>query len=236
MKKPILTSGLSLVYYRPTGADVRRTCAAIWEESGHVRLVSPFLRSGSAVPLERAMEWFDSVCFAAQTCAQVLQACLAQPEWGIECVCHDAADRTLGLGSLAKPLVTDKALRRELARQCLLQTIQCLLKEDSAFADVRVDVLEPDNTTGDVATLALANGNATRICLLKKVSRTDVIRRGILAMDRMAQPASTWQHTLLVMPGLEIERPMFLGRSVTICSLDCTMLHHALQAQLPTQR
>jgi len=52
----------------------------------------------------------------------------------------------------------------------------------------------------------------------------------------MAQPASTWQHTLLVMPGLEIERPMFLGKSVTICSLDFTMLHHALQAQLPAQR
>lgn len=170
LKKPILTSGLRLVYYRPMGAGLRRTCA------------------------------------------QVFQACLA------------------------KPLVTDKAQRREVARQCLLQTLQCLLKEDSAFADVRVDVLEPDNTTGDVATLAFANGNATRICLLKKVSSTDVIRRGILAMDRMAQPASTWQHTLLVMPGLEIERPMFLGKIVTICSLDFTMLHHALQAQLPAQR
>ncbi len=254
MKKPILTSGLSLIYYRPIGVDVGRTCAAIWEESGQVRLVSPFLRKrsgildpqpfikkfpcagGSVEPFERAMEWFDSVCFGSQSCAQVFQTCQDQPEWGIECVRYDASDRTLGLGGLGKPLVTDKALQREVARQCLLQTVKRLLHEDSALAQVQMDVLEPDSSTGDVATVAFPTGKTMRIGLLKKVSSTDVIRRGILALDRMAQPASTWQHALLVMPGLEIERPMFLSKSVTICSLDFSLLHQALQAQLPAQQ
>lgn len=170
-----------------------------------------------------------------RTCAQVFQACQARVEWEIECVRYDASDRTLGLGGLGQPLGTDKALQREAARQCLLQTIKRLLRDDPAFASVQMNVLEPDSGTGDVATVVFAGGKSTRVCLLKKVSSTDVIRRGILAMDRMAQPTSNWQHALLIMPGLAIARPMFLSKGVTICNLDSSLVHLALQAQLPAR-
>jgi hypothetical protein len=49
-------------------------------------------------------------------------------------------------------------------------------------------------------------------------------------MDRMAKFDATWQHTLLVMPGLDIERPMYLTKSVTICSLEFSLIHTVLTA------
>ncbi len=246
LRKSIRTSGLSLIYYHPRGTETARTCAAIWEESNQVRLVSPFLRkcdgivdpqpfikkfpcAGAAVePFERAMEWLDSTCYAATESAQVQLACNAEWEWGLRCVPYDASDRTLGLGGLGKPLVSDKALLKEVARQCLLQTVKRLLKEDIVFVGGQLEILEPDGATGDVATVYFPHAHVLRICLLKKINSTDVIRRGILAMDRMGTSDSTWQHTLLVMPGLEIERPMFLTGSVTICSLEFSLIHAAL--------
>ena len=174
------------------------------------------------------MEWLDSVCYAANCSAEVLSTCTDAPEWGLRCVQYDASDRTLGMGGLSKPLVSDNALLKEVARQCLLQTVKRLLKEDSSFSGTQIEILDPDNPKGDVATVYFPNGNALRVCLLKKVSSTDVIRRGILAMDRMAKPEATWQHAMLVMPGLEIKQPMYLTRNVTICSLEFSLIHAAL--------
>lgn len=253
MKKSIRTSCLSLIDYRPSGTETGRTCAAIWEEKNQVRLVSPFLRKragildpqpfikkfpcagGAVEPFERAMDWLDSVCYAAKESAQVFLACDAETEWGLRCVPYDASDLTLGLGGLSKPLVSDNALLKEVARQCLLQTVKRLLKESPEFSGSQMEILEPANLASDVATVFFQNGNALRICLLKKVSSTDVIRRGILAMDRMDTPDATWQHTLLVMPGLEIERPMYMTASVTICSLEFSQIHAALTALLAKQ-
>jgi hypothetical protein len=49
-------------------------------------------------------------------------------------------------------------------------------------------------------------------------------------MERMSQSGTDWQHALLVMPGLDIERPIFMGRSVTICSLEFGVVRTALLA------
>ena len=246
MKSSIHTNCLSLIYYQPSGAQTGRTCAAIWEESKQVRLVSPFLRKrqgvldtqpfikkfpcagGAVEPFERAMEWLDSVCYAAKCSAEVLSTCSDAPEWGLRCVPYDTSDRTLGMGGLSKPLVSDSALLTEVARQCLLQSVERLLKEDSSFSGTEIEILDPDNPKGDVATVHFSNGNALRVCLLKNVSSTDVIRRGILAMDRMAKPEATWQHAILVIPGLEIKQPMYLTKNVTICSLEFSLIHAAL--------
>ncbi len=246
VKKSIPTSGLSLIYYRPSGVDIRHTCAAIWTEHAQVRLVSPFLRKRAGIldpqpfikkfpcasanvdAFERAMEWLDSVCYAAKESHQVFLACEAEPQWGLQCVRYDASDLTLGMGGLSKPLVSDKTLRREVARQCLLETVKRIIMEASELVGAQLDIIEPDKTTRDVANLCLPNGVTTRVSLLKKISSTDVIRRGILAMDRMAAPDATWQRALLVMPGLEIEQPLRIFKSVTICSLDLAMLRMAL--------
>jgi hypothetical protein len=176
------------------------------------------------------MEWLDSTCYAAKESAEVMRACNAESDWGLRCVPYDATDLTLGLGGLSKPLVSDNALLKEVARQCLLQSIKRLLKEDVVLSGGQLEILEPDNVSGDVATLYFSNGDALRVSLLKKVTSTDVIRRGILAMDRMAKFDATWQHTLLVMPGLDIERPMYLTKSVTICSLEFSLIHTVLTA------
>ncbi len=191
--------------------------------------IKKFPCAGGAVePFERAMEWLDSTCYAATESSQVLFACNTNSKWGLRCVPYDASDSTLGLGGLGKPLVSDMALLKEVARQCLLQTIRRILKEDATFAGVQLEILEPGSAAGDVATVHFTNGNALRICLQKKVSTTDVIRRGILALDRMLQPGSNWKHTLLVMPGLEIKRPMYLTKNVTICSLEFSLIHSVL--------
>ncbi|MDO8251187.1 MAG: hypothetical protein Q7T78_15910 [Rhodoferax sp.] len=242
------TSGLSLVQFHPAGCDGSQTCAAIWEEHDHVHLASPLLRKRAGIldpqpfikkfpcaigmvdAFERAMEWLDSVCYAAQATAQVRQACEAEPEWGLRCTRYDASDQTLGLGGLGQALLPDEALIEEVARQCLAQTIKRLLKEDPDFKDGQMDVMETGADNGDVATVYLPNGLSIRVCLLKKVSRPEVIQCGIHAMNRMSQTDATWQHALLVMPGLDLETPMVMGKSVTISSLEFGVIRAALLA------
>lgn len=225
-----------------------RICAAIWDEHDHVHLASPLLRRrggildpqpfikkfpcavGMVDAFERSMEWFDSVSYAAQTTGQVRQACEAEPEWGLSCIRYDGSNQTLGMGGLGHDLLPDEALLKEVAKQCLAQTIKRLLKEDPDFKCGQMELVETGTETRDVATVYLSNGLTIRVCLLKRVPRTDVIRRGILALDRMNQPDSKWQHTLLVMPGLDIVHPIFMTNSVTICSLDFGLVHAALLA------
>lgn len=244
------TRGLTLIQYRPPGCIETRTCAAIWEAHERVQLACPLLRKQAGIldpqpfikkfpcapdmleTFERAMEWLDSVCYAAQSSAQIGQACEAEPEWGLGCTRYDATDQTLGLGGLGHAWLPDDALLKEVARQCLTQTITRLLKEDPDIQNAQMDLIEAAGNTRDIATVYSPNGGAMRVSLLKKVPRTDVIRRGILAMDRMNRPEATWQHALLVMPGLELEQPIFLSRSVTICSLEFSLVRAALLARL----
>lgn len=97
-----------------------------------------------------------------------------------------------------------------------------------------MDLTGTQTDADDVATVCLSNGLSIRASLLKKIPGTDVIRRGILALDRMRKPHAKWQHALVVMPGLEIERPTFMTRSVTICRLEFEMVRAALLAQVAT--
>ncbi len=126
----------------------------------------------------------------------------------------------------------DKALRRAVAKRRLLGMVTQLLQEDPEFLGAHMDTQASDGSTGEVAAVVQPDGKALQICLLKHVTSTDVVRRGILAMDRMAHADTKWQHTLLVMPGLDIEQPMFMGKSVTICSLEFAMLRAAMCASL----
>jgi hypothetical protein len=249
------TSGLSLIQYRPAGCEITQTCAAIWDEHNHVHLASPLLRKrdgildpqpfikkfpcavGMVDAFERAMEWLDAVCYAAQATAQVRQACEAEPEWGLCCTPYDASDESLGLGGLSHALLPDEALIEEVARQCLVQSIQRLLKEDPDFESGQMELTETEtgagSENGDVATVHLSSGVTVRVCLLKKVSRPEVIQSGINAMTRMSQAGTNWQHALLVMPGLDVVQPMFMGKSVTISSLEFGVIRTALLALVP---
>lgn len=246
--RPTQTNGLTLIQYCPPGSASSRTCAAIWDVHGHVHLACPLWRKRAGVldpqpfikkfpcagdmvdSFERTMEWLDAVCFSAQSTLQVLQACQAEPEWRLSCTPYDATNQTLGMGGLSKALLPDKALLKEVARQCLAQTINRLIKEDTDFQNVQMEMIEDSTNTRDVATVYVPNDLAIRVCLLKSVPRTDVIRSGIVAMDRMSQPDANWQHALLVMPGLEIESPIRMSKSVTICSLEFEMIRTALLA------
>lgn len=244
--RPSQTSGLTLIQYCPPGSASSRTCAAIWDVHGHVHLACPLWRKRAGVldpqpfikkfpsagdgvdSFERTMEWLDVVCFSARSTLEVMQSCEAEPEWRLSCTPYDATNQTLGLGGLSKAFLPDKALLKEVARQCLAQTIKRLIKEDPDFQNVQMEMIEDDTNTRDVAMVYAPSDLAIRVCLLKKVSRTDVIRSGIVAMDRMSQPDANWQHALLVMPGLAIERPIFMTKNVTICSLEFEMIRAAL--------
>lgn len=145
---------------------------------------------------ERAMEWLDSVCYAAQETSQIHDACEAEPDWGLSCIGCDVSDPTSGMEDLGYALLPDAALTREVARPCLAQTIKSLLKEDPALLNGQMDLIEDGIDTRGVATVYLPGGLTIRVCLLLNIPRTDVIRCGILAQDRMDQPGANWQHTL----------------------------------------
>ncbi len=246
-------SGLSLIQYRPPGSSKVRTCAAVWEDHEHVHLATPLVRKQAGIfdpqpfikkfpfavnmvdAFERAMEWLDAVCYAAKTTTQVRQACEDAPQWGLACTRYDATDQTLGMGGLGHTLLSDDALIREVAKQCLIQTIMMLLKEDPLLHLGHFDVIEDNQDAGYVATVGLPSGVCVRISMLKKVPRTEVIRFGILAMDRMKQPGADWQHALVVMPGLALERPMYLSKGVTISNLEFAMIRASLLALVPQE-
>lgn len=232
------TSGhhLKLVQYLPSRGEPH-VCAAIWREGDHVHLVSPLLRTRRGVrdprsyarqfpeglasidAFEDTMIWLDAACYAAADTREVAEACRQHPECQLRCIQYDGSDATLlGSAGLIRAVERVDPLPELITRDCLLELVKQILKNDATLVDAQIDtVLHAD---GDVATLDIAMDRQVFVTLLMNVAPTDVIRQGLLAHHRMTDRNKGWTQCLLVLPDLDLERPIFMSSRVVITNMN----------------
>lgn len=227
---------LKLVQFLPPGGKAQ-VCAALWREGDYVHLASPLMRTRHGVrdpkayaqqfpdalasidSFEETMTWLDAACYAAADPREVDAACQEHPEWRLRCVRYDGSDANLlGLGSLIRAVETADAFPEILMRDCLLEMIRQILKNDP---DLAMGQIESASQEGDdVATLDLGLDRSVVVTLLTNIASTDVVRQGVLAHHRMRAPNSARTQCLLVLPNLQINQPTVLTPSVVITNME----------------
>lgn len=227
---------LKLIQYLPPGGEPH-VCAAIWREGDHVHLASPLLRTQRGVrdprsyvrqfpdglasinAFEDTMTWLEAACYAATDPREVEAACQQHPEWQLRCIRYDGSDVTLlGLAGLIRAAERIDPLPESIMRDCLLELIKQILANDPVLVDVQIDQAFRDGD--DVASLDLGSDRQVLVTVLRNIAATDLVREGLLAHHRMMDKLSGWTQCLLVLPDLNIERPMFMTSRVAITCMD----------------
>jgi hypothetical protein len=246
---------LKLIQYLPPGG-VPHVCAAIWREGDHVQLASPLLRTRRGVrdprsyvrqfpdglasidAFEDTMTWLEAACYAATDPREVESACQQHPEWQLHCIRYDGGDITLlGLAGLIRAAERIDPLPESVVRDCLLELIKQILRNDPVLAGAQIDKAFRDGD--NVASLDLGSERQVQVTVLRNIAATDLVREGLLAHHRMTDKRSGWTQCLLVLPDLDIERPMFMTSRVAITSMDpehmrASLVHMAKQVANPS--
>ena len=239
---------LHLIHYRPHGCEAQ-ACAAVWEEGGHVRLASPLLRRRDGVldpqPFARqfsdslpcldlfedVMGWLDAACYAATRCAQVVQACHAHPEWDLRCESFDGSDAALvALRSLVRAASEHAALPPALMRECARMAVHRLLREERRLAGGQLEPIQTDDPD-DLGVADLPSGVRVLVSMRHQVRPTQAASLGALAPDRMATLAggeAPADRCLLILPDLDLRRPMLMTPRAAIANLDPIVMREAL--------
>jgi len=230
------THNLMLVQFLPPGGSPQ-VCAALWREGNYVHLASPLMRARHGVrdpksyarqfpdalasidAFEDAMAWLDAACYAAADPREVDAACQRHPEWRLRCAQYDGSDSNLlGLAGLIRAAETTGSFPSTIMRDCLLEMIRQILKNDP---DLAAGQIKSTSQKGDdVATLDLGLDRAVVVTLLTNIASTDVVRQGVLAHHRMTAPNNDRTQSLLVLPNLQINQPMVLTPRVVITNMD----------------
>lgn len=235
---------LKLVQYLPAG-DEPVVCAAIWREGDHVHLTAPLLptRHGVRDPgpymrqfpqglasidaFEDTMTWLDATCYAATDPREVESACEASPDCQLRCIPYDGSDTNLlGLSGLIQAADGLIPLPELAMRECLLEVLKQILKCDPELVEAQIEAVLHERD--DVAMLELGLDRRVLVSLLHGVPSTDVVRQGMLAHHRMINMRAPWMQCLLVLPDVQLERPMLLSHRVTITNMDADLVRASL--------
>jgi hypothetical protein len=239
---------LHLIHYCPHGCAAQ-VCAAVWEERGQVRLASPLLRRRDGVldpqPFARqfsdslpcldlfedVMGWLDAACYAASRCHQVRLACHQHPEWDLRCEPFDSSDAALmSLRSLVRAASEHAALPPALLRECARMAVQRLLREEPRLAGGQFESVHTDDAD-DLGVVEMPVGTRVLVSVRHQVRPTQAVSLGVLAHYRMAamvQGKASADRCLLVLPNLELHRPMTMTPRTAIANLDPLVLRDAL--------
>jgi hypothetical protein len=235
---------MKLVQYLPSGGEPH-VCAAIWREGDHVHLASPLLRTRHGVrdprsylrqfpdalasidAFEDTMTWLDAVCYAAADPHEVETACQEHPEWQLRCIPYDGGDGTLlGLAGLIRAAERVDPLPEPIMRDCLLELIKQILMNVPDLVGAQINSTFHEGN--DVATLELGVDREVLVTVLRNIASTDVVRQGLLAQHRMTEQYKGWGQCLLILPDLDIGRPMFMTSRVAITNFDPDHLRASL--------
>ena len=238
------TRDLMLVQFLPPGGKPK-VCAALWREGDYVHLASPLMRVRHGVrdpmpyarqfpddlvsidAFEEAMAWLDAVCYAAADPREVDAACHQYPEWRLRCARYDASDANLlELAGLIRAAETTGSFPPTLMRDCLLEMIRQILKNDPDLAAGQIESIS--QTGDDVATLDLGLDCAVVVTLLTNIASTDVVPQCVLAHYRMAAMSHAQAQCLLVLPNLQINQPTLPTARVAITNLDTDHIRASL--------
>ena len=239
---------LHLIHYRPRGCEAQ-AFAAVWEEGDEVRLASPLLLRWEGVPdlqpmaglsennltclgqFEDVVAWLDAVIFASTRCLQVSQACREHPEWDLRCEPFDGSDASLAaLRSLVQVASGDSPLPAMLMRECVWMAVDRLVREEPRLASGQLRPIQSGDVD-DLGVVESASGARVLVSVRHGVRPTQAASLGVLAHYRMearAQGDAQADRCLLVLPELELMRPMAMTRRAAIANLEPMVLRDAM--------
>ena len=115
-------------------------------------------------------------------------------------------------------------------RQRLVEMIEHLAAHAPELGVGHVEVTLPAKTTGsdDVGLLRLGTHRMVHLTLLPDADPSVAVVEGLRAHHRATTGHGGWCIELVVMPRLQIERPMMLTSLVTITGLDASVIRQAL--------
>jgi hypothetical protein len=176
---------------------------------------------------EETMTWLDATCYAATDPRQVQAACQQHPEWRLQCVRYDGSDATLlGMGGLVRAAETVKSLPESIMRDCLLELIRQIFKNEPKLVGAQIE--SPFADGNDVVTLDLGLNSVVLVTLHTGIASTDMISQGLAAHHRMSDRDEGWAQCLLVLPEFEVDHPVFLTSRVVVTDLTLDNVRAAL--------
>lgn len=240
------TAKAKWLYYEPTSTRVRRSCAAVWMESGRVRWYSPLLSffddildpqpfillfpcaGGHVEPFERAMEWLDSICCVATSIEEVEEKISRKPEWGLHWLSEQ--EKSKGLPRLRLETATPLAKEFTAAsmRDCVTCSIQRIVTHHPHLQGCRIEKASDKVHVRNIGELELKTGHRILITAIHELHSQDVIRQGILALDHLRGNDDRCQHALLIVPSCTITGVIQLSTKLTICVVDFGVLLQTL--------
>ena len=166
---------------------------------------------------ERAMEWLDSICYAAANTKEVQSACEAQPEWGLSCERYDGGDALLGLGGLTRHPEPLELLPQATMRYGLAEILQRILRADPLFEGAQLG-LDPDAEVF-CAEVVLERPRTVCVTLCAQVQPRDAVWHGVLEHSRLVRGDDPELSALLILPRLQVGRAMRLTPRVVLAGL-----------------
>lgn len=115
-------------------------------------------------------------------------------------------------------------------RKRLVDLIERLATRDPELVVGHIEVAPcaPSAGSDDVGLLRLGTHRTVHLTLLPDADPTLAIVEGLRAHHRATRGHSGWRIELIVMPRLQIERPIMLTSRVAIANLDASVIREAL--------
>lgn len=182
-------------------------------------------------PQQDALGWLDATCFAAKSAEQVSACCREHPEWYLRCEPFDGSDADLAaLHALLLASSAPVALQASLVRECARVAISRILRGEPHFTGAQL-VDCGDDESDDLGIVELHAGAPLLIMQRHGVRSTQAASLGVLTHDRMvsmAQGAGRPDRCLLILPDLELHRPMAMTQRVVIANLSPRVLRDGM--------
>lgn len=235
---------LKIIQFVPPEGGEAHICAALFQDRGYVRLISPLLRKRKGIldprpfltqfpdatttvdQFENAMIWLDSVCFDATNTAMVRQACEDAADLGLHFMRYDGSDATLGMSGLLSAAAVPQALSKPATHRCLMESLHQILK---TIPQERGWYMGAAGGVGsvDVATVYFGRQRSVRVRLLYDLPPSDIVSEGVTAHEQVQEHAT--RYALLVAPAARITEAQLLTPRVALSNMDPEVILQALE-------
>lgn len=235
-----------LIWYQPSGSDQSSAIGAVWSDDTHLHWATPLQRrlEGIFNPLpfmlrfpaaqydwahfRAALDWFDSMCFAASDSEQVRAACEREPAWGLRCFPYPGSHQGADLAVLLCPAPDWDEVSVDAIHVAVLASVAKLVRQHRALQGM---CLQPvHDGTVEVGRLDVAGAYRVRLLVHSNANRASTTTLAQWANEFLRENGVPGDRLLLVLPHLSLAEPLYPAQHVAIVDLDFGVLARALVA------
>jgi hypothetical protein len=239
---------IGLVMYRPRSGDPDKVIAAVWKKSGRIHWSSPCvgkvhqafnpqpfisrfpLAQGEVTQFERAMSWFDAICYSAHDVGEVASACASDGDSGLRLKPYfgsqskDTLKKTIEEDTLPIELMTESHFTAS-----LVASLQNIARENPYLKDASLEILS--NHPFACARLHLQTKKVL-VIIDRNTAANHIVPRLVRENTVLTRREDTKSHTLIVFSKLSGVEPVALTPRVIGSSLDFCALSKSIERLL----